>query len=65
LRSIIFAIIGGFLGILVARITKSPEMFFWAVPIGIVLGYYFANPLWRFSKKLFQILIKIKFKQAK
>ncbi|EJF06073.1 hypothetical protein ThvES_00018640 [Thiovulum sp. ES] len=65
MKSILFAIFGGFFGILLARITKSPEVFFWTVPIGILLGYYFANPLWRFTKSIFKILKNTNFKQAK
>jgi hypothetical protein len=58
--------LGGFFGFLLGKLTKSPEVFLWAIPIGIFVGYKFANPLWRISKTTFKFLLNfISFKQAK
>jgi type III secretory pathway component EscT len=66
--SIIFSVVGGLLGLLVGKLSKSPEIILIGVPIGAFIGYKFAYPFWRVTKALFSRFLKIApslFKQVK
>jgi len=67
-KSIIFSIFGAFLGFLVGKFSKSPEIILIGIPLGALIGYKFTNYLAIFFRYLlrglFNIIPKI-FKQVK
>jgi len=59
LKTVTFSIFGAFLGFMVGRLSKSPEIVFIATPIGALLGYKFTNYLATFFYYLLKLVIKL------
>ena len=67
-RTIFFSIFGAFLGFLVGKFSKSPEIILIGIPLGALIGYKFTNYFAIFFKFIIKNLINLipkLFKQVK
>jgi hypothetical protein len=65
-KTVIYIIFGAFVGFLIGRLAKSPEIILIGIPLGGLIGYKFTNYFSIFFKHFFRIiriLIRKIFKQ--
>jgi purine-cytosine permease-like protein len=58
LKSTLFSIFGAFVGFLIGKLSKSPEIILIGIPLGALIGYKFTNYLAKFFSFILSLLKK-------
>jgi len=58
-KTVIFIIFGAFVGFLIGRLSKSPEIILIGIPLGALVGYKFTNYFAIFFQYFFTLLGKL------